>query len=247
MVLDLLASHAIHQAGGYFSYNSVGYNAGVSFSYSGNSGGFVTGPLFNNGPSSLPPAAASATGKASISDLVPGRLRGYREWKVLPGDDSGVLPRLASLTAETVWPWTPHFEARCHRAAIVLGRKTGFGPGPKHDPTDIPNVHCSCGIYAKHRPILKANQGHALGIIEAWGNIEVGSEAFRAQYARIVALYTANGEQTSYWTTMEGGHLTAYSLIPIKELGKLYRVPVFLGSREALAEYPPTDISSLTD
>lgn len=194
-------------------------------------------------PAAGPPAYLSATGKGSIPDLVPGRLRGYREWRIAPPD--GLRPtRLVSITADTVWPWTPEFRAQCHRAAIADNANNGFGPGPAHDPDDVPHPMCSCGIYAKFRPIIGSGRpDFATGIVEAWGDIEYGDDAFRAQFARLVALY-----KTTLSPSVEAFLISARISIAadsINELGEIYHVPVFDSLDEALKVYPPSDMSAI--
>jgi hypothetical protein len=197
----------------------------------------------SSAPVLAPWVAPAAPYGGSAVDLVPGRLRGFRHWKLLPGVE-GSPPRLASITADMVWPWTPVVEAHCHRAALAL---SGFDRLPPHDPDDVPApAPCTCGIYAKHR-LESAGIGHGrvAGVIEAWGKVEVGDRGFRARYARLVAL-AVNGNATA-WPLGEGQFVT-YDRVedgPLARLGELYRVPVFDDERAMVEAYPPGDVSEL--
>jgi hypothetical protein len=166
-------------------------------------------------------------------DLVPGRLRGFRRWKILPSDpDLDRAPRLASITANTVWPWTPVVEARCLRKELARDLRYTFDDGPEHAPDDVPYVGCTCGIYARHAPFTsEVGPGEISGVIEAWGRVEIGQLGFRARRARLVAL----AEHWSWYATaMAAG------------LGNLYNVPVFDTPREMVDAFPPGDVSNLT-
>lgn len=195
------------------------------------------GPVTRPRPPWVAPAAPYG---GEAIDLVPGRLRGFREWKLLPSYD-GASPRLASITANTVWPWTPTVEAHCHRAAIVRAGGTSFADVPAHDPADVPTAACSCGIYAKHKPFT-GSVGMIAGVIEAWGKIEVGTNGFRARYARLVAL--ANTNRRRLWGDRAERTATGETMAALSEL---YRVPTFVDDRDMWDAYPASDIGSLLD
>jgi hypothetical protein len=97
---------------------------------------------------------------------------GYRAWQVGPG---GVLFPLALPAAP---PWEPTVtHARCFA-------------GRCHDVHEAPGHHCKCGLHALRDPDdERLKLGHpAVGAIAAWGEIEVYSAGFRAEYARVIAL-----------------------------------------------------------
>lgn len=218
-------------------YTSAGRSSTATFTVSGK----VT-------PLRTPRSAPAAPYGGEAVDLVPGRLRGYREWKVRPGVD-GRSPRLASITADTVWPWTPTVEAQCHLAAIIAANPGAFDPLPPHDPDLVPYGPCSCGIYARHRPNYgSTTDGRVGGVIEAWGKgTEIGDAGFRARYARLVALYIEPVKRFDP-TSMQPSPvdpLVDPRIDELVELGKLYRVPVFDSQRKVLAKFPPCDVSGL--
>lgn len=199
-----------------------------------NKGGLV--PTWEPRPKtpSLPAAAEGARGRGSL-DLVPDRLRGYREFKVR--DAAGPRPaRLESVTAGTVWPWTPTNEARCLRTEIFLLGFKQFTP-LAHDPDDVPNDTCTCGLYAKHKPITYASGDRIYGVIEAWGPTEFGDAAFRSRYARLVALYLCR-------KPADAPPFSLY-LERARALGDTYKVPVFGNYVEMMEKFPPVDISAL--
>lgn len=177
-------------------------------------------------PASAPARDAPYSGNGV--DLVPGRLRGYRGWRLASAVGERPL-RLTSLTANTVWPWTPTVRASCHRAEIIASGRGSFDPLPPHDPDDVPNATCSCGFYARHR-IDGIGTHPVTGVIEAWGRVEVGTLGFRAQMARLIALCMTND-----WAT----HALS------EELSALYRVQVFATPGDMLEAYPPHDVAEL--
>lgn len=186
-------------------------------------------PGGNPVPENLPPAAMSARGRGS-ADLVPGRLRGYREWTVKPAD--GLRPaRLTSITANTVWPWTPINQAHCRRAEIGA-RFPRFNRPVEHDPDDVPNGPCTCGIYAKHKPDIYPSGKRIGGVIEAWGPTQLGDSAFRARYARLVALCIGSAISPE---RAEQAQLAALQ----------YGVPLFMSREEMVDAYPPVDVTDL--
>ena len=104
---------------------------------------------------------------------------GFRAWRL--GRD-----RLLSPYIPCRWEGrTMH--AECYDANRSLTR----GQGWLDEPHASPDPRCQCGIYAYHRPGLRAYYGEwawAEGIITAWGRIEVHADGFRAEHARIEAL-----------------------------------------------------------
>jgi hypothetical protein len=134
--------------------------------------------------------------------LVPGTIRGYREWTVQ------ISMALSSLSAKTAWDsstitaicWDPH----------AGGSTLAPAPGPGWHPVvmvdrappaveghDAPAPGCTCGIYACHSPfddqtgrtpsVLRPG-ARIFGVIDAWGRVEMGARGFRAQHARIRAV-----------------------------------------------------------
>lgn len=112
--------------------------------------------------------------------LVPGKLRGYRLWKISTGE----LLRSVTLSMH-VWG-SPEITAECYLGFPTRGeancRVTGQTP---------PAAGCQCGIYASHTVGGLSEYwhiSHVLGVIEASGQIELGTHGFRAQHAKIVAV-----------------------------------------------------------
>lgn len=119
---------------------------------------------------------------------------GFRAWRL--GAD-----RLLSPYIPCRWEGrTMH--AQCYDANRTLLRGEGWldAPHPSPDP------RCQCGIYAYHRPGLRAYYGEfawAEGIIAAWGRIEVHADGFRAESGRIEALARPDREDPSVVRTVE--------------------------------------------
>lgn len=116
--------------------------------------------------------------------LVPGRVYGLRSWAVASKEGEDGLE--APFTGVR-WPsGGDPIEARCLASA-------------DHQP---PSAECTCGIYAFHPGEDSARElywalrqdprnpsaVHAIGIVEAWGSLEVHDSGFRAEYARPHAL-----------------------------------------------------------
>jgi hypothetical protein len=115
--------------------------------------------------------------------LIAGRIHGVRQWSV--GWSAGSAELRGFANTEWVAGGEPTV-ARC--------RAGGGGRWGTHRP---PRRDCSCGLYALHpweQPgALYGGAGGGLleqihGIVEAWGQVELHGNGFRAQYARPVAL-----------------------------------------------------------
>lgn len=119
---------------------------------------------------------------------------GFRAWRL--GRD-----RLLSPYIPCRWEGrTMH--AECYDANRSLLR----GQGWLDEPHGSPDPCCQCGIYAYHRPGLRAYYGEfawAEGIIAAWGRIEVHADGFRSEHARIEALARPDREEPGVRATVE--------------------------------------------
>lgn len=164
-------------------------------------------------------------------DLAPGRLTGYRRWAVIGDGTRDDNPfRMASLTARTVWPWIPEIRATCQRTQIGQSYSK-FASPVEHDPEDVPNAACSCGIYATYT-FMEPDIKQVAGAIEVWGPTIVGPYAFRGRHARLVGLvdpFAYSGE----WRRR------------LEVLGERYRVPTFVSEVAFCKAFPASDVSSL--
>jgi len=109
---------------------------------------------------------------------IAGTILGIREWST---DRELTVLNAAMLTGEWETDGTPT-TATC-----------SFAP----DGHEAPDPDCQCGLYARHpwtaegRSLYRtwpADPERVVGIVAAWGRIEVHREGFRAQHARPVAL-----------------------------------------------------------
>lgn len=122
--------------------------------------------------------------------LVEGALRGYRCWRLR---HEGLLH---SVSVENSWD-RGELTATCLSGSLNL----------PHDPPERSPVQgCTCGIYATHCPGLERGYGvpepphvppsapnvSIPGVVEAWGQVRLGTRGFRAEHARIVALGIAD-------------------------------------------------------
>ena len=132
--------------------------------------------------------------------LIPGRVYGLRSWAVAARDGKDGLE--APFTGVR-WPADGYaIEARCLAFA-------------DHEP---PSADCTCGIYAYHPSADSVRElywelrkdyrdpagARAIGIVEAWGSVEVHDTGFRAEYARPYALVIFERlEKTDYGRRIE--------------------------------------------
>ncbi len=96
-------------------------------------------------------------------------LLGWRVWHL---DRDGLLKPIV-ITGQ---PWMPGpNEARCHMAES------------KHR---APGRGCVCGFNALHNPPndFRGDAGHAIGVIAAWGDIDIYGTGLRAQFAAVIGL-----------------------------------------------------------
>ena len=108
--------------------------------------------------------------------VVPGRLYGLRRWRV----DWGEQP----LSME-VWG----AGGRCRDDGQPTRAHCGEHRFPKHR---APHATCGCGLYGLHPRASAARElcgdaaddGVVIGIVEAWGQVELHRDGFRAEYAR---------------------------------------------------------------
>lgn len=147
-------------------------------------------------------------------DLIPGTLRGYREWRP-------ARLELRSLFHDL--PWTSGLQA-----ARCAGYSDDVSGRCRRDDGRIPGSTCSCGFYA-HYEMPRAFPGYTVwGVIQAQGRVVLGTQGFRAEKARIEALYAP-------WLTRPAHLARALK----------YGVPVFASRQRFLRKYPPSDISEL--
>ncbi len=112
--------------------------------------------------------------------LLVGHIHGFRSFQIIVDGDTG-QDLLAALTGDVVWPRRRPMQAVC------------VPDGARSSEHASPDSECSCGIYA-HHPFSAPRLVHAtddeddtnnvMGVVEAWGRIEVHKGGFRAEFAR---------------------------------------------------------------
>ena len=135
---------------------------------------------------------------------------GFRSWYIakarevptvlMPRYNSNFKPggEWDSWLAKRLDPPKPKKQARPHEIGTLLpltrsGSLVWSQPGPVRFKCkaghEQPHRACTCGLYAKFEDDLENGYGDAVGAIIAWGHIIFhGSEGFRAECARVVAL-----------------------------------------------------------
>jgi hypothetical protein len=135
---------------------------------------------------------------------------GFRAWRLGSG-------RLLSPYIPCRWEGrTMH--ARCFDANRTLLRGEGWLSAPHSSP----HPDCQCGIYAYHRPGLRAYYGDfawAEGIVAAWGRVEVHADGFRTEHARIEALARPDRDEPGVIRTIEA--IAARFEVPLLERSAL--------------------------
>ena len=132
-----------------------------------------------------PPRSRNRSDPIGPTVLVAERLHGVRSWDL--GVDEGGAVRLCGLYQSDSWQ-------REGRTSWARCRPTD----PTRTRHKAPHGACDCGLYALHpwnvqeceyvKPAGPGNRLTVVGLIEAWGKVQVHQEGFRAQYARPVAL-----------------------------------------------------------
>jgi hypothetical protein len=130
-----------------------------------------------------PPTLATDPGRGPRPDSAPDLVEpvvGFRAWRVIED-------RLLSPYIPCRWDGRV-MHAECYPAnrSVVFERRGWLG-----EPHEVPNAACQCGIYAYHRPGVRATYGEfdwLEGIVTVWGRIEVHRDGLRAEHARVEAL-----------------------------------------------------------
>ncbi len=143
-------------------------------------------------------AAAERDGE---SPFLAGELHGLRQWSLESPEGDFLLAGYFGV------PWTPGgepTEAACH------ADDSWHSDADSHQP---PGHDCGCGLYGLHPdpeialPVVKSAPGvdgnglgeslQLVGVIEAWGRVELREDGFRAEYARPVVLVASEAVKGS--------------------------------------------------
>jgi hypothetical protein len=128
-------------------------------------------------------------------------IAGVRAWEVTQTERDG--PLLGAWAVGQIWQPGGPVRATCVARALRRPR-----PNQRSLTAHLaPDPDCACGIYALHPQHLgtrvellerlgRCDPAGVLGAIESWGRIEVHRDGFRAEWARVTALYRtgADGE-----------------------------------------------------
>jgi hypothetical protein len=103
---------------------------------------------------------------AGEAPLIAGKIHGVRGWTLAGG-------RLGAAVHDAEWAADgAPTRARCRM----------------HRGHRAPHKRCGCGLYAVH-PWAGGVQGEVVGVVEAWGRVQLHASGFRAQNARPIALF----------------------------------------------------------
>lgn len=156
-----------------------------------------------------------APGSRQAPALVPGELRGYRQFQLR---SDGLYP----LVHSRLGPWDGQLErARCAAAK-------------DHEP---PADDCRCGLYAWYLPgSATVALGPASAVVAARGRCVLGDRGFRAAEARIEAV-------TLPATVRWNPRAASRARLMLAEVYP--RTPVYRSSRRMLKDHPPQDVRAL--
>jgi len=163
---------------------------------------------------------------------VPGEVTGYRAWRPVLGE---TVPALSAYTND--YRWQPGKNtASCNSGNYYALRK-------EHNNVS-PDKACTCGFYARTED---DQHGYSLGIdgvIKASGRLILGQTGFRAEFARIVALY-----KNPLWDERIGrrsineGYAENWDEL-LSATSERYAIPIFQSFKEASEAFPPEDLSA---
>jgi hypothetical protein len=147
--------------------------------------------------------------------LVPGELRGYRQFDLA---DGGLYPVVHSAGG----PWDGTLErARC-------------GKGEAHEP---PVRDCTCGLYAMYRPgSATVSLGAASAVVLARGRAVLGDRGFRAASARVEAVALPASVRWSPGAAARARQTLAE---------RYPQARVYASTRRMLRDHPPHDVTAL--
>jgi hypothetical protein len=135
----------------------------------------------------------ATAGETEVEDeepLIAGVIHGVRKWEV--GRDRKGNPRLLGFTDSAWQPWgRPTIAACLSKSGSSLHHRNG---------EPAPATNCTCGLYAHHPWARSYIEDYDLlagvspeddwlvGVVEAWGHLEIHEDGFRAQFARPILL-----------------------------------------------------------
>jgi hypothetical protein len=148
-------------------------------------------------------------------ELVPGELRGYRQFELRA---DGLYPLVHTGSG----PWAGRLErARCTA-------------GLDHAP---PGADCRCGLYGWYRPgTATVLLGPANAVIAARGRCVLGDRGFRAAEARIEAVALPAAVRWNPRAASRARHMLAQ---------RYPRTRVYRSVRQMLKDHPPHDVRAL--
>lgn len=167
-------------------------------------------------------------------DPVVGAIRGYRWWRATA---DGML--------RSAWwghvVWTPGKNgAECYATRPLLFRRRWR----RVHEGGVPAAECGCGFYGLHRlprepaggptsrpwrfdPELWAGPGdQVFGAVEAWGHVLIGTEGWRSEFARPLAVFIPERHPLC-------------GSASVREMRRRYGIPVATGLRELVAGWGP--------
>lgn len=127
--------------------------------------------------------------------------------------------------------------------------------GNNDDPTHVVGDDEACGLHGYLEGSLDYGSGNQKinGVVKAWGRMALGDRGFRAQYARIVALYapltpaadvgpgfTYRPQPPTYWGMLSSADPGVPTQEQVDLIRERYKVPVFNSLRKMLEAFPTT-------
>jgi hypothetical protein len=130
-------------------------------------------------------------------------LVGWRSWEI----HDGPYDRLYSINTMTDWPPDAPLVALCKLSSTPQSR-----PLHRHQ-EDVPEAHCTCGIYAADERDDIAN-GDIVGEVYGWGRYVRGNDGWRAQYAYPKAFHLGRDATPRTLDILRQYHVPIYMDVP---------------------------------
>ena len=163
---------------------------------------------------------------------------GFRVWRI---GETLTGPRLVSPNRNSLWLPGIRLEAECWTEAVG-GEHGRLAKAHRNQPELRPPVQaCTCGIYAYHSTEDMANALQTRfigGAVLCWGRITIHREGIRAQFARPLALSSADSFSPS--TDDYLAELAAGYGVPLLDLSHLELYAREFGERYEPVADPPT-------
>lgn len=175
--------------------------------------------LLNQSPSLTVSPRMQSEFSGKEAELVPGVLRGYREWRLNPSGN------LMAVNFEIPW-------GRGKNTAWCAKGQVNYPPTPHSNA--IPEANCTCGFYARHEP-TGFGLGSVVGSVKAYGKIILGTLGFRAQFVEIEAVAVSHDIRVPPLSDV------------LSATREIYQIDIFGNLDQLVKAFPPIPVNHLLE